>query len=78
MVNLCSNAINFQTVYSIKSYIGITMSMCLTLSICFLFISLMELVSREPFLVIIFFLLFADDAATMFRALTIALKSIYT
>ena len=54
------------------------MSMCLALSICFLFISHMQLVSREPFLVIIFFLLFADDAATMFRALTIALTSIYT
>ena len=54
------------------------MSMCLTLSICFIFTSLMQLVSREPFLVIIFFLLFADDAATMFMALTITLTSIYT
>ena len=57
------------------------MSMTLALSICILFIALMQLVNGAQFLIIIFFLLFAAAAAAaavaVFRTVIVALKSIY-
>ena len=52
------------------------MSMALALSICALFISLMQLVNEVQFLIIIFFLLFAAaPAAAVFGIVTFALAS---
>ena len=52
------------------------MSMALALSICVLFISLMQLVNEVQFLIIIFFLLFATaQAAAVFGIVTFALAS---
>ena len=47
-INLKMFANNFRSI--IKSYVGITASMSLALSICVLFISLMQLVIGERFL----------------------------
>ena len=66
------------SLYSIKWYIGITMSISLGLSIFVLFISHMELVNKAQFLVVIFFLLFAaTPAAVVLRTVIVVLKSIY-
>ena len=66
------------SLYSIKLYIGITMSICLGLSICVLFISLMELVNKAQFLVIILFVLFASAPTdAVFRTVIVVLASIY-
>ena len=54
------------------------MSISLGLSICVLFISLMELVNKAQFLAVIFFLLFAaTPAAVVLRTVIVVLKSIY-
>ena len=52
------------------------MSMSLALSICVLFILLMQLVYKVNFLIIIFFLLFTA-AATMFGTVIVAPTGIY-
>ena len=66
------------SLYSIKLYIGTIMSISLALCICILFISLMELVNKAQFLVIIFFLSFAAaPAAAVFRTVIVVLTSIY-
>ena len=56
--------------------------MSLALSICILFIALMQLVNGVQFLIIIFFLLFASAAAAaaaaaVFGTVIVALTSIY-
>ena len=52
--------------------------MVLALSICVLFISLMQLVNEEQFLIIIFFLLFAAAlASAVFETVMSALARIY-
>ena len=54
------------------------MSMVLVLSICVLYISLMQLVNEEQFLIIIFFLLFAAAlASAVFETVMFALARIY-
>ena len=53
------------------------MSMSLALSICVLLISLMQLVNRVQFLIIIFFLLFGFAAAPVFGTVIIALTSMH-
>ena len=54
------------------------MAMSLALSICVLFISLMQLVNGAQFLIIIFFILFAAAAATaVFGTVIVVLTSIY-
>ena len=58
------------------------MSMTLALSICILFIAVMQLVNGAQYLIIIFFLLFAAAASAaaataVFRTVIVALKSIY-
>ena len=53
------------------------MSMSLGLSICVLFISLMQLVNGAQFLIIIFFLLFGSTTAAVFETVIIALACIY-
>ena len=68
----------FRIVISIfysKLYIGIAMSMSLALSIFVLFISLTQLVNGVQFF-IIFFLMFADDAA-LSETVMVALTSTY-
>ena len=65
--------------YSIKLYIGITTLMSLALSICVLFISLMQLVNGAQFLNTNCILLFpppAGDAATVLVPLTSIYKSL--
>ena len=53
------------------------MSMSLALSICVLFISLMQFVNGAQFLIIFFTLPAAAPAATVFGSVIVALTSIY-
>ena len=54
------------------------MSMSLALSMCVLFISLMQLLNGAQFLIILFFLLFAAaSCAAVFGTVIISLTSIY-
>ena len=62
--------------YSIKLYIGITISISLALSTCVLFISLMQLVNGAQFLNITFlFLLFGAAAVPMLFTYIVPLTS---
>ena len=54
------------------------MSISLALSICVLFISLMQLVNGAQFLIIVFFLFYAPaQASTVFGTVIVALTSVY-
>ena len=71
------DVLEYLSLYSVKLYIGITMSMPLPLSICVLFLSLTQLVNGVQFLVIIFFLLFAAAPAAAVFGTVIVTLTIY-